>query len=68
MARYKKENNHRYAKTICQRCKKEVTRRASFAVVLNPNQDAQYILARDSNKQAITRKALPRIHRDKCPD
>ncbi len=54
--------------TKCVQCKNLVSRRKSLAVFLSPEQDAQFVLARDSQRNPITRKALPRRHRGKCPE
>lgn len=53
----------------CVGCKKPVSRRKSLAVVLDPRQDADYVIARGKkSRSVVTRKALPRRHRGKCPD
>lgn len=53
----------------CVNCKKPVSRRKSLAVVLDFKQDQEYIIARGKKSRAVvTRKALPRRHRGKCPE
>lgn len=67
MARYKKDNAHNYRKTTCQQCGQEITRRNSVAIQLDIQQDQQYVLARGKGGKTVTRKALPRRHKGKCP-
>lgn len=68
MARYKKDNGLNYFKGECQKCKGEVTRRNSRAVQLDARQDNDYVVARGKGGRVVTRKALPRIHKGKCPE
>jgi hypothetical protein len=68
MARYKPENKNRFRMTECIKCGKPVSDRQSYAVGnFDPKAEATATLAKDERGNIITRKALPRAHRDKCP-
>jgi hypothetical protein len=68
MTRYKKENMNRFRMTECAKCGEPVSDRKSWAVPpARQSDEGQYVLAKSATGDVVTRKALPRVHRGKCP-
>ena len=53
----------------CQQCKQQVSRRKSVAIQPSEQDEHKFVIAYGKkSKRPVTRKALPRRHRGKCPE
>lgn len=53
----------------CQHCKQQVSRRKSVAIIPDQKDEHKFVTAVGKvSKRPVTRKALPRRHRGKCPE